>query len=328
MNLTIPQMIESSHVIIQGRMNSSRLPGKILLEIAGKPMLQHVIERAQKAQSIGKVIVATTTDPSDDPVAEFCSKNQFACYRGSLLDVLDRYYQASVTFNSHAIVRLTGDCPLIDPQIIDQTVLAFWGQFSSLGDISEREYRGISRSSDIHYSLDSQAFDFACSRLPPPWKRTYPIGQDVEVCSLQALECAWKEANLPYHREHVMPYLYEECRSVHYTITLGNTLQVEPCLLPTAPLTSSNPFRVLVLNHDPDYGNQRWTVDTPVDLEFIRQVFKRFPEHESFNWLEIVHLLEREPELMHINTQTRAKDYREVDERMAMPRTQDNPDTN
>ncbi|HEX9017549.1 MAG TPA: glycosyltransferase family protein, partial [Anaerolineaceae bacterium] len=167
--------------IIQARMSSSRLPGKVLLDIAGQPMLAHVVERTRRASSIDDVIVATTTDPSDDALAAFCSKRGYAVYRGSMFDVLDRFYGAARLARAEVIVRVTADCPVIDPAVVDQVVKAFH---------------------------DQQA-DFACNRLPPPWHRTWPIGLDTEVCSFSGLERAWKEAVLPYEREHVMPFFYD-----------------------------------------------------------------------------------------------------------------------
>ncbi len=168
--------------IIQGRMNSSRLPGKVLKPIAGRPMLCHVMDRTASAETINEVIVATSDDPSDDPIELTCSREGYLCYRGSQFDVLDRFYQAASLADASVIVRITADCPLIDPGVIDRTVRAFF----------------------------EQGADFAANRLPPPYKRTYPIGLDVEVCSFTALERAWNEAKLPHEREHVMPYLYDQ----------------------------------------------------------------------------------------------------------------------
>src|SRR5262249_22203952 len=108
--------------IIQARMGSSRLPGKVLLDIAGKPMIQHVIERTRHARSLDSVCVATTTDASDAPVAALAATLESPCARGSLHDVLDRYYQAAKTHNADIIVRITADCPVIDPALIDQAV--------------------------------------------------------------------------------------------------------------------------------------------------------------------------------------------------------------
>jgi len=163
-------------------MGSSRLPGKVLLDIGGKPMLDRVVVRARRAQFIGRVIVATTYKVSDDPIAAYCQSHGFPCYRGNPLDVLDRYYQAACVYDAKTIVRLTADCPVIDPAEIDRTVMAF----------------------------DSAAVNFAANRLPPPWERTTPIGLDTEVVRFDALAQAWREADAKYAREHVMPFFYEE----------------------------------------------------------------------------------------------------------------------
>ena len=167
--------------IIQGRMNSSRLPGKILLDIAGQPMLSRVYLRTSRAGSVSEAVFATTTDPSDDPVAEYCELSGIPSTRGSQFDVLDRYHQAARAAGAEVIVRVTADCPLIDAALIDAVVK----------------------------TLLEGGYDFAANRLPPPWPRTYPIGLDVEACTFEALEKAWQAAEGPQHREHVMPYLYE-----------------------------------------------------------------------------------------------------------------------
>src|SRR5919106_2150439 len=134
--------------IIQGRMSSSRLPGKILADIAGQPMLQRVFVRTSRAASVTEVIFATTTDPSDDPVAEYCDFSGIPFTRGSLFDVLDRYYQTAKQVQADVVVRVTADCPVIDPGLIDEIV----GTLSETGD---------------------RRFDFVANRLPPPYRRTY-----------------------------------------------------------------------------------------------------------------------------------------------------------
>ncbi len=176
--------------IIQARMGSSRLPGKALKEIGGEPMLFRVVLRARRAQTLGQVVVATTTDEGDDAIADFCNTAGFPCFRGDPYDVLDRYYQAASLFDARVVVRLTGDCPLIDPLEIDRTVQAF----------------------------NAAGVDFAANRLPPPWGRTTPIGMDTEVVSFKTLKRAWQEAEAVYAREHVMPYLYEQ--EGRFTVTL------------------------------------------------------------------------------------------------------------
>jgi len=177
--------------IIQARMASSRLPGKVLLDIAGKAMLQWVVERTRLAKSLDAIVVATSTDPADDPIAEFCAAHGYACTRGSLHDVLDRYYHAAVLHGAYLVVRLTADCPLLDPGLIDQTVRQIWGAHS------------------VHTITAVPWYDFTANRLPPPWGRMYPIGLDVEVATFNALETAWREATAPHQREHVMPFIYE-----------------------------------------------------------------------------------------------------------------------
>ena len=166
--------------IIQARMASSRLPGKVLKDICGHPMLYWVLNRAGKSEKVDELVIATTLDRSDDPIVEWCQQKNIHCFRGDALDVLDRYYQAAKKFQADVVIRLTADCPLIDPQLLDDVLDAFF----------------------------EKKVDFGANRLPPPFTRTYPIGLDIEVVSFKALSEAWKKAKLPYEREHVMPHLY------------------------------------------------------------------------------------------------------------------------
>ena len=274
-------MTQRTVAIIQARMSSSRLPGKVLKDIAGAPMLERVFERTRRAARVDETVLATTTDSSDDPIAAFCKRKGYPIFRGSLHDVLDRYYHTARHFDADIIVRITADCPVIDPALIDET-------------ISQRE---------AHHA------DFAANRLPPPWGRTYPIGLDVEVCTFAALERAWNEAKETFQREHVMPYLYE-----------GVTL---PPPKPPAPSAGISPrgFHILLLHHAPDYGALRWTVDTPEDLTFIREIYARFDGQDHFSWKDLLALVQREPELSAINAKVRHKTLREVDERAAKAET-------
>ena len=246
--------------IVQARMASSRLPGKVLATIGSRPMLAWVVERTRRAKHVDDVIVATTTAESDAPVADYCRSAGYPVFRGSPLDVLDRFYQAALIYKAQVIVRLTADCPFIDPQEIDRVVTVF----------QEKEV------------------DFAANRLPPPWKRTFPIGLDTEVCSFAALERAWKETGQLHDREHVMPYLYE----------------VE------------GRFKVWVVEHEPGYGHIRWTVDAPPDLELVRQVAVYFDGRDDFTWYEVLALFEQHPELAQINAGVAHKRGDDVDERM------------
>jgi len=278
--------MKTDHVIaiIQARMASSRLPGKVLLDIGGQPMLARVVERVKRARTVERVVVATTTDPSDDPVERLCQERGYPCYRGSAQDVLDRYYQAARLFGAEIVVRITADCPAVDPGLIDETVKALYEPSTVSRQSALVGCPGSSAVDDIH---PSTFYDFAANRLPPPWGRTYPIGLDVEVCTFAGMETAWKEARQPHQREHVMPFFYENPQR----------------------------FRIRLLDYETDLSAYRWTVDNAEDLELLRQIYNRFGERDDFSWLDVLALFEREPELAQINAGMRHKDYRETDDR-------------
>ncbi len=266
--------------IIQGRMSSSRLSGKILADIAGQPMMTRVLTRVGRAKTLSEVIFATTVDASDDPVAEYCDFAGIPYTRGNLFDVLDRYYQAALQAKADVVVRITADCPVIDPELIDNVVnIVISGQSSVISQ-----------------------FDFAANRLPPPWGRTYPIGLDVEVCTFKALKKAWKEAKEPQQREHVMPFFYEDTQLI-----------TENRLLQTG--LSPRGFNIALLHHATDFGDYRWTVDTPEDLEFMREIYSRFDGRDDFTWKEVLNLVHDEPELMKINAGVEHKTLKDIDKR-------------
>jgi spore coat polysaccharide biosynthesis protein SpsF len=287
--------------IIQARMASTRLPGKVLLEIAAKPMLVHVVERTRHASTVDGVIVATTTDPADDAIARLCARQQFDCYRGSMQDVLDRYYQTASAFEADIIVRITADCPLIDSEVIDHTVNMFLGRSTPLS---------ASPHTNPMRSVTSPDFplDFAANRLPPPWERTYPIGLDTEVCSYAALQHAWKFAVQPHQREHVMPYFYESSPVID-----SRHLPVEP-----QPLADGQ-FRAMLVNHTPDYGSYRWTVDTPEDLSLVREIYDRLGGRGDFTWLDVLALFQVDPELTAINASIKHKSAFDIDQQNIHP---------
>lgn len=262
--------------IVQARMGASRLPGKPLLDLNGQPMLQRVVARTRRARRLDGLIVATTTEPEDAAIADYCRAAGLPVYRGSLHDVLDRFYQAACLQSADLIVRVTADCPVIDPHLIDAAIAL------------------------VAESWPHNTLDFAATRLPPPWRRTYPIGLDVEVCTFAALERAWKEADQPYQREHVLPFLYE-----------GVVLDQSP----VARGVSLRGFRIAQLNHDRDYGALRWTVDTPEDLELMRVVYARFAGRDDFSWQEVLALFEREPELARLNAHVAHKSFKDEDPR-------------
>jgi spore coat polysaccharide biosynthesis protein SpsF len=159
-------------------MSSTRLPGKALLRTCGKPLLQHQVERVRRARRIDALVVATSTDTSDDELQQLCELIGVPCHRGSLGDVLDRFVGAARPFSPGWVVRLTGDCPLADPQVIDAVIEA--GQ-----------ERGV---------------DYASNALHP----TYPDGLDAECIRWEVLVEAAREARKPSEREHVTPFIHTQ----------------------------------------------------------------------------------------------------------------------
>ncbi len=164
--------------IVQARMGSTRLPGKTLADVAGKPMLARLVERARRIPGVERVIIATTEKPADEAILRFAADHDLPAYAGSEEDVLDRFYQAARRFGVSVVVRVTPDCPLLDPGVSGLVVTRFV------------EARG--------------AVDYASNTQPP----TFPDGLDTEVFSFEALERAWREATAPSEREHVTPYVW------------------------------------------------------------------------------------------------------------------------
>lgn len=237
--------------IIQARMGSTRLPGKVLKDIGGESMLARVVRRTQKATLLDQVTVATTTEPSDDAIVTECANLGVPTFRGDEQDVLDRYYQAALTHNADVVVRITSDCPFIDPILIDQAI----------------------------HSFCSEMPDYASNGLA----RTYPRGTVPEVIKMDALRQAWREAKEPYQRVHVTPYFYQ----------------------------NPDAFRLLPVTGDADCGDYRWSVDTPEDLEFARAVYARLGNNDSFSWLDMLTLLNEQPNLMNINRHIKQKTLEE-----------------
>ncbi len=170
--------------IVQARMSSNRLPGKVMADISGKPMLWHVINRLRSVRNINKIIVATSTDPSDDVIARWCNDLAVVVHRGPLDDVLSRYRGAARAFGVRTIVRVTADCPMIDPLVVERVVEEF---------LSAQE----SGEAVDYIGLDS----------------TFPDGLDTEVFTAKALNRAFNEARLPSEREHVTPYIWKNKES-------------------------------------------------------------------------------------------------------------------
>lgn len=164
--------------IVQARCGSGRLPRKILAPVEGRPMLARVMTRLSGARLVDQVVLATTDGPADDEVASLARAEGWALFRGSETDVLDRFYQAAVRHGAEVVVRITGDCPLIDPAVTDLVVATFLAH--------------------------APAVDYASNCL----RRSYPRGLDTEVFLMTALRRAWSEGRDPASREHVTPFIY------------------------------------------------------------------------------------------------------------------------
>jgi len=176
--------------VIQARMGSTRLPGKVLLDLSGRTVLARVVRRASRAALVDEVVVATSVAPGDDPIVEECERLGVACFRGSEQDVLKRYHETAAACRADVVVRITADCPLIDPEVTDRVVGAFF----------EHEP------------------DYASNIL----RRTYPRGLDTEVMLRATLARAFQEATEPYQRTHVTPYIYQHPESFRLLAVTGS----------------------------------------------------------------------------------------------------------
>jgi spore coat polysaccharide biosynthesis protein SpsF len=162
-------------IIIQARVDSKRLPNKILKEIIGKPMILHIINRLKKIKNIDQIILATTNKKEDDVIADIAKKNNIFIFRGDDNDVLKRFYDCAIHFEADPIIRITADCPLIDPSLVNEI---------------------------LNFYLNNN-YDYVSNTIHP----TYPDGLDTEIFSFSSLKNATKNATLPSEREHVTPYI-------------------------------------------------------------------------------------------------------------------------
>jgi glutamate-1-semialdehyde 2,1-aminomutase/spore coat polysaccharide biosynthesis protein SpsF len=255
--------------IIQARMGSTRLPGKVLAELGDRPVLAWVVRAAAAIAGVDRVIVATSVRSDDDRVASWCADADVACFRGSEDDVLDRFLQAARSFRADVVLRITGDCPLLDPQVCGEIVRLLGG---------------------------SRA-DYASNVCPPTW----PDGLDCEAMTRRALEAAAEAACLPAHREHVTLYL----RNNRHRFRVRNLR----C-----------PF--------PDLAGHRWTLDTPEDLQFLRAVVGRAGPERPPSYLEVLRVLDQNPELVGTNGPGKVNEERRRSRTAAaMPRITDFAET-
>lgn len=165
--------------IIQARMGSTRLPGKVMLDLCGKTVLEHVIQRVKRVKNIDEIVIATTIDKKDNVIVEEAMKCGVKVFRGSEEDVLSRYYYAAKENKADVVVRITSDCPLIDPEITQRTI--------------------------DYYLINKDKFDYVSNTL----ERTFPRGLDTEIFGFKVLEKAFNEATLQPDREHVTPYIWD-----------------------------------------------------------------------------------------------------------------------
>lgn len=236
--------------IIQARMGSTRLPGKVMIGLCGKPVLEHVITRIKQCKEINEIVIATTNLQKDDIIAEEAIKCGVKCFRGSEDDVLSRYYHAAKENYADIVVRITSDCPLIDPIVVDNMV-----EFYQNNNYDMVTNVGIELS-----------------------QRTFPRGLDTEVFSFEVLEDAFINATENYQREHVTPYIYE----------------------------TSN--RIYFYKNDEDYSHYRWTLDTPEDFQFIKEIYNHlYKGQHNFHLEDIIKLLSDYPELIEINAHVKQK---------------------
>jgi len=236
-------------IITQARTGSTRLPGKVLEDLGGRTLLEQHLARLAPVRGAHGIVVATTTEPGDDAILALCAKIGVACFRGSEDDVLDRYLGAAREHGADVVVRVTSDCPFLEPAVIDRLIEDFLaGSFDYYANFLERE-------------------------------RSYPLGLETEVFSLEALERACREATLAEDREHVTPYLW----SVPGRFRTGHSHCSRDC------------------------SGHRWTVDTPEDLELARRMIAGAGADAGMDaWLE---LFEQQPELAEINADVMHKYY-------------------
>ena len=174
--------------IIQARLGSSRLPGKVLKKLGNKTVIEHVVNRTKRIENLDKVIVATTESKLDDELVKYLKEKEITFFRGSEEDVLQRYYYAALEYNAETIIRITSDCPLIDPDVSSKMLKIYL----------ESDYDMVSNASS-----DSK-------------NRTFPRGLDTEIFSFELLKRAYKNADKKYQREHVTPYLYENEKNIFF----------------------------------------------------------------------------------------------------------------
>jgi spore coat polysaccharide biosynthesis protein SpsF len=238
--------------IVQARMRSTRLPGKVLEDLAGEPMVAHVVTRARAATLVNEVVVATSDRPADDAVVALCAARGWASFRGSEEDVLDRYYRGAQAYDAAHVVRVTADCPLLCPVQLDRVLVLH-----------------LESGADYTHNITV-------------WGSEMPLGTGAEVFTAAALATSWRDGHEPHHREHVDEYVGEH----------PELFRIERVL---APPGLRRP-------------GLRLTVDTPEDLELVREVYVRLKRPgDIIDLVDVVRLFDEEPKLAAINADVRQK---------------------
>lgn len=227
--------------IIQARMNSTRLDGKVLKKLDDKnPVLHYVIKQMQECKMIDKIVVATSELEIDNSIVKFAKKMNIEVFRGSPTDVLDRHYQCAKKYSFETIVRVTSDNPLNDPQIVDKAIKKF----------------------------KKEKFDYVTTSL----LQTFPKGIHVEVMTRDALKKSWKNSSIPYEREYVTPYIYN----------------------------NSEKFKIYNLTNSKNLSHISFTINRNNDLKLVRKIISKIDKHPIL-MKDILKLLKKEPELLEIN---------------------------
>lgn len=177
--------------IIQARMGSTRLPGKVLADLGGASALSRLVSRTRRSTFVNGIVVATSANPADEAIVAECASLDVPCFRGSEEDVLDRYYHAARYYAAESVVRITADCPLLDPELLDELISAFL----------------------------NTSYDYASNALPP----RYPRGLGAEIFTAEALSRAWQNATQAYQRVHVTPYFYQNTHLFRLLCVVGKT---------------------------------------------------------------------------------------------------------
>jgi len=234
-------------------MGSTRLPGKVLEPLAGEPALARILTRVAQTPGLDGVAVLTSDRPADEPLRRLAAERGVSCVAGSEDDVLDRFHRGALELGAELIVRVTADCPLIDPDVL--------GELLVLRGAEEADHAAVATGA---ISADRGL-------------RRYPDGLDGEVFSAAALRAAWEESRDRYEREHVTPFLWRRPER----------------------------FKLAILQAPYDLGDERWTVDYPEDLDFVRAVYERLVDEPAFGWRDVCDLLAREPAIRDLNARAR-----------------------